>query len=80
LDSYYIGSGSLLPSWNNYSNVPEIQVALIANENPVAQFILSLIPIVNTINGMIPTTEVTSWNAHCIKVGNEWKIYCERKQ
>jgi hypothetical protein len=82
LSSYYIGSASILPSWQNYSNVPEIQVVLVANENPTANIVSTIlsdiIPGLGLIDGMVPTTTVTSWEAHLIQVGNNWEIYCER--
>ena len=81
MDSYYVGSGSLLASWQGYTNVPEIQVVLVANESTAAGVgmeIIAQIPIINLISGMIPTTEIYVWNAHCVHVGNTWEIYCER--
>jgi hypothetical protein len=82
LSSYYIGSASILPSWQNYSNVPEIQVVLVANESPTANIVSAIlsdiIPGLGLIDGMVPTTTVTPWDAHCMQIGNEWEIYCER--
>jgi hypothetical protein len=82
LDSYFVGSGTILPSWQNYSNVPEIQAVLVANESStanIASTILSeVIPGFGLIDGQVPTTTITPWDAHLIEVGNNWEIYCER--
>jgi hypothetical protein len=79
LDEYYIASGQVLPTWGTYSDIADIQVILVRHENEIASLVLSLIPIIGQFTGLIPAAEVVTWNAHLVKVGDVWKIFCERQ-
>ena len=78
LSSYFIGEGKMLSSWKSYSNVVDIQVVVISEKNGWANLILGLIPIISDLNSMAPSTEVATWDAHCVLVNGQWQIFCER--
>jgi hypothetical protein len=78
IDSYYIGQGQLLNTWDSYSNVVEIQVVIVSDKNVLADFILGLIPLIGDLLTSTPDTSIAVWDAHCVLVDNQWKIFCER--
>lgn len=79
LSQYNIGSGKILTSWNGYSNAAEVKVVLIRNKNSLASLVLSWIPVIGTLESFMPSMETAKWDAHLVKVGNDWKVFCEKK-
>ena len=91
IGQYSIGTGIMLQSWETYSDVAEMPVLLVNElsdigylERYVTTSLLAYIPIIGgyvaeQAGAELPDMTVTTWDVHCVKEGNDWKILCDRE-